>query len=245
MRFEMNIKKWLKGIFCKCELEEIDNLTIQGTRLKQELFECKDNIEVLVEKIGRLKQTATPFEQFLNQYPKVRLIYTKRWIFNKSNTYRMDIRDFLRYSETLPKLKTLQEVYTLPLRYVYDNYKEQGILDYWQTPEETWKLRASDCEDASCLRYVLSKQAGFDVAIALGFIRDTGHAFTLRRRDDGKIFILEATNNKFKPIAIPDNFPETNNYKIYYIITGKQAYQIRYGVKFGEEVRTEFGLEVG
>lgn len=240
----MDIIKWLKGIFCRCELIEVDRLKAEEMKLKAELLGCNEAVKIREEEIAELvkKELGTPFEQFLDRYPKVNLIYTKRWIFNKDNTYQMDVRDFLRCSKTLPEIKTLEKIYTFPIQYIYDDYQKHGTLDYYQLPEETYKLKGGDCEDSSSFRCALAKQAGFDVALALGFIGDVGHAFTLWM-DGDKIYILESTTNKFNPIHINGAFPDTERYKVYYIITQKQAYQIRSGVQFGEQVRTEFGIK--
>jgi predicted transglutaminase-like cysteine proteinase len=66
---------------------------------------------------------------------------------------------------------------------VYTSDKVVWKMDeYWQTPEETLKLKTGDCEDGAILLYVLMKKNGFtddQIFITCGAVVGGGHCYVV------------------------------------------------------------------
>jgi hypothetical protein len=70
----------------------------------------------------------------------------------------------------------------------------QSQIEAWQTPAETWLLKAGDCEDTSLLLADILISEGFDARVALGWNAQGGdHAWCVVRLEDGEQYILETT----------------------------------------------------
>lgn len=70
----------------------------------------------------------------------------------------------------------------------------QSRIEAWQTPAETWRLKAGDCEDTSLLLADILISEGFDARVALGWNAQGGdHAWCVVHLGDGAQYILETT----------------------------------------------------
>lgn len=67
-------------------------------------------------------------------------------------------------------------------------YKFEGVgIDYWQTPEQTYRLKTGDCEDkALLLMYILKNKLGVESHFLLieNIFTQAGHAMLLTNDDD-------------------------------------------------------------
>jgi len=223
-----------------------DNLTLiksNDTDIKTQIDTLAVSIKEINDRV-KLIQSGTEFENLLDsKLSNVNLIYTKRWIFKKENTVPINITDFIKNCNSLPKLSSLKTIYEDKITYVYDNYEEHQIPDFWQLNFETNKLRKADCEDVSFYRIGLARRIGEkNVFAAIGLYNGGGHMFTIYYRD-GKTFILEATSNTYKELEIPNNDfkQKIGNYLIYYIFNENKTWQVNQKdvINFGE-----LGIEI-
>lgn len=84
--------------------------------------------------------------------------------------------------------------------YVYDK-EAQGMLDFWQFPEESLRIGKTDCEDSSYLLVSLLLASGispFCVRVCIGTVYQKGkelggHAFPVYLDEAGKWRLLEST----------------------------------------------------
>lgn len=175
------------------------------------------------------------FDSFLNSNFKEEIfLYKKAWIFSKDNVYELDPKNLIKKSDALQKIFTIGEIWNYPIRYVSDNFENEGIPDYWQTAEQTNFLKAGDCEDSSIFRICCAKNIGLDnIYLAVGMWNGVGHAFPIIWKD-GTIYVLEATSNSYSETLIDKNTMSGGGYKIYYIVSDKSSWVVNSSVSFGE-----------
>ena len=220
----VHILSWLNDFF-SCPNERI--------KLEKEIKDLKIDISSLKNDIELLKSlNISEFEQYLDnlKLPVMTLTYTKRWVFNKKNIIKMNICDFIRDEKSLPKLKNINKIFELPIKYHFDNFKEHGLLDFWQLPIETLLLGKGDCDDSGVLRASLARRLGNNnVFCALGFMNGVGHLFNMTMIDK-KIYILENTSNMYMPILV-NNIKDSSivGYQIYFIFNENKCWCIRPG----------------
>jgi hypothetical protein len=232
---------WLKNLL-GCQEEKYKKLSeaLQNEigKALSDTLATEKALEELKSQLAEGKPKVSEFEKFLDsKFPITRLVYTKRWVFNQNKTYEMDVRDFITDINSLPKFNIIDDVFKYRVNYVYDNFQNSGILDFWQLPIETLKFQAGDCDDSGALRCALARRMGnYEVNYALGFYGNEGHFFNLMW-DAGQIYIVENTSNKYEPIKIPDNdlTKTVSNYKICYVVNENKCWVVDGSVVFGEE----------
>ena len=215
--------RWLLKLL-GCRDEEL-KITIDNLNL--DLLDKQREIKLL--KAGQVDE----FSKYLSTYPTLELWYTKRWLFASNRTYPMNVKDLLKQFRIQTQPNTLEDCFTSRITYIFDNFQNSGILDFWQFPFETEYLRGGDCEDSSILRSLWARNLGFNVKLALGFWGEVGHAFPLLY-ENGKIYVVEATSNKFEKIEIKNLQDESKGYKIHIVADERNCWQIRDGVTFGQ-----------
>lgn len=203
-----------------------DSLTIVKTELVSEVAKLNQEVNEANSKLDAFESGVNKYEAFLDaKYERTNLVYTKRNLTKKGKQvpYSMNVCDFVRPSETIKNNKGLLGIWTETLTYVTDSYQNNGALDYWQLPEETYFLRCSDCEDSSFYRVSKAKinGVGDNLFVAIGFWETTGHAFPVFIDDSGKLFVLEATNNLYEKLAL-----EGSKYKVCYIWNDKACWEV-------------------
>ena len=104
-------------------------------------------------------------------------------------------------------------------------YKDE-IEDYWQSSEETVKLKTGDCDDLMILSDKILTDLGYDsTKLAIYFSEGSGHGVTLLKID-GYYTLFSNTqylSKKFKSFGVMLNyyFPTWN--KVYVIIGKKKG----------------------
>jgi|WetSurMetagenome_2_1015567.scaffolds.fasta_scaffold123584_3 predicted transglutaminase-like cysteine proteinase len=95
--------------------------------------------------------TACDYESYLLQEGKIKI----------GNIYDYSFSG----SEEIPEFETIEQVYNF-LQSRIEKKKDidvYGIAEYYQLPEETWKIKSGDCEDFSLLfQYIVKKQFNYD-----------------------------------------------------------------------------------
>ena len=112
-----------------------------------------------------------------------RQVTLKRWISSKECDLPIDVISKTEYIKELPnndlKAKAI-------LKFVKENisYKKDqeiwGVVEKWQTPEETWNLKTGDCEDGAILGYKIAEEVGipdFQIYITAGLVMGGGHCY--------------------------------------------------------------------
>jgi hypothetical protein len=192
------------------------------------------------EKIEQEEQMKS--EEWLdNKYDRIDLFYSKRYAdIGFKIPMPMNVCDLIKPLITLKDDSNLKSIWYENIQYVSDNFKVNGLLDYWQLPNETWVLRKGDCEDSSTYRVSKAKSNGVgnNLFVALGFYGNEGHAFpVIVDYKNDKIKILEATNSVYNPIDY-----EGSKYQIYYIFNERFAWVVNSSVVFGKKVSKDFGV---
>lgn len=212
---------------------------------KDELKEDKKELLEEIEKLN-VKLKPSPFEAWLDsRFKKTQLLYKKRWVMKESNVVTSDVRDFIHKDRSLPKFDSLKDIWEYRIKYVWDNFPVNGVMDFWQTSEETNLLKAGDCEDSSIFRINAAINLGNkDIFLALGFWKKTiGHAFPVWfNRRLNQIFVLEATDNRYNISKLDDNL-RNEFYEVYYIANENNAWVINDSIRFGAEVKKDFDLK--
>jgi predicted transglutaminase-like cysteine proteinase len=227
-------------------MESIHDLNVGISQLNnavESLKDCPSERDKLKTQLENLKNIS-PFETYLDaKFPTGTFVYTKRWI--KGAPVPMDIRDFIQEDWTLPTLKTLGEIFMTRINYVTDSFAYNGILDWWQVPQETFALAGGDCEDSATLRASLALRAGIkNVFCALGMWNGVGHCFNIYMNEEGNIYILENTINKYAPLPLlKDKLKDTGTgYKINYIFNKNKVWIVDGSTVFGVPVQKEFNI---
>jgi len=78
-------------------------------------------------------------------------------------------------------------------RYVEDNSPGDAPADFWQTPGQTLRRGAGDCEDSALLLTDWLLTRGISARMAMGELDDGGHAWCIARVN-GTDYLLESTN---------------------------------------------------
>jgi len=69
------------------------------------------------------------------------------------------------FENDIPEFKSIEQIYNF-LQFQIEKKKDidvHGIAEYFQLPEETWKIESGDCEDFSLLfQYIIKKQFNYD-----------------------------------------------------------------------------------
>lgn len=204
---------------------DLNQTTKNNLQLVKIISELKDRLNYNAEKFLHSKFDTKP------------LLYKKRWIFNKNNVYPADIRNYIHKDATLPNLKTIEDIWKFKLTYVSDNFTKHGILDFWQTSTETHTLgNIGDCEDLSIFRINCARNLdNKNVFLGVGFFGKTGHAFPVLFKDR-KLFVLEATSNKYEPKEIDVETMKNSEYKIHYLVNENFCWVVRDNVSFRKMV---------
>ncbi len=92
-------------------------------------------------------------------------------------------------------------------RYVEDSGRS-ALADFWQTPPQTLRRGAGDCEDSSLLLTDWLLTRGISARMAMGAMEGGGHAWCIARVD-GTDYLLESTDRhpdmNLLPVINPDN----------------------------------------
>lgn len=200
--------------------------------------------------INKLAAEQAKIEKALDDtYPSTSFIYRKRYADVRFQVVLpMNVSDFLKPMETLKdSFATLSSIWNEKINYVSDDFKVNGVLDYWQLPVETKALKAGDCEDSSSYRIAKAKtnNVGYNVFGALGTYNGGGHYFPIMIDKDFNIIILESTSSSYNPILLS----KAPQYKICYIISDSgKVWEVNdsytFGSKTHKKVLKEFGLEI-
>jgi len=266
----MRLPQWLRNIllsFVNVD-EELDEALQTIDELKEEIIDLKTaqqkldmsllqqqnlindlhtQIKIDIVKIDELqkelsRKDITKFENFLNNnYKHKKLVYTKRWAIKDKKLLSLNICDFLFPRLTLKDGSSLREIWTEKIKYVSDNYSYNGILDVWQLPEETAKLKGGDCEDSSDYRISKAKANGIgnNLFRGLGFYKGIGHAFPLLLDTCFELWVLESTTNRYKPVKL-----KGSRYHLCYISNERFTWEVDGSFRFGEKVLKEFNVQV-
>lgn len=173
---------------------------------------------------------------------RTELIYTKRYAFNTTTAIPLDVRDFVRPTKTLMDNSSMKQIWEEKITYVTDNFEVNGILDFWQYPEETWRLGAGDCDDSGSYRHAKAVSNGFEVFSCVGFWKTNGHFFNIlidksvleKVGFEESILVIENTTNEFKPIPYVGS-----DYSINYIFNHETCWEF----KRNNKVLKEFELK--
>lgn len=253
MSFLSDFFKRLGGCREESYKQERDDLAKQNIELQADVQGFADEVANLGNRIdvltAKMKDFGpSEFEAYLNQRFATReIVYTKRWALRDNKATPMNICDFITNWKSLPKLANLEAVGTHPIRYYYDQYAYNGIMDVWQLPLETFALAGGDCEDSAVLRASLARRIGDkNLFCALGFYKPGAHAFNLWFKDGVPYVVQETTANTFKLIEIKDWKAKIGEleYDIYYVFSENAAWQVKDGVAFGAKLAEEFGLAI-
>jgi hypothetical protein len=190
-------------------------------------------------------------EKYLSKkFKEVNMIYTKRRVFDRSREMPLNVCDFVRPSKTLIQRNTsLEKIWQEKIKYVRDNYKVNGLLDFWQLPEETKVLGKGDCDDSGSYRLATAKSNGLgdNLFACLGFVGNSGHFFIVAvdkillknlEKFEDSVTIIENTSNNYYP-----QHYKFSNYKICYIFNENKAWEVDGSVSFGKKVAKEFGVK--
>ena len=106
------------------------------------------------------------------------------------------------------------------------NYSEDKNGDNWQSPGETEKKQAGDCEDKALWLYARLRAAGYmNLRLVVGKYRslDPGyHVWIMHVDEKGSIFLLDPTiQNKIWPLAAF----HTGLYQPLFLFDGKDRYR--------------------
>jgi len=243
--------KFLKNLFCSCEISQLKDLDSLIDKRNITITNQKEQIEKLKSELKK-QNNISGFETWLNnRFENVNLIYTKRWIYTNDKKYKMNITDFIQNWDSLPIKQSIGDCFKHYIRYVYDNYENTGCLDFWQIAPETYILGKGDCDDSGILKACLARRMGNNnVFCALGFYENTGHLFNIEykvRDGVGKAYIVENTTNDYIPLEIDMGkiTERQHKYKIYFIFNENQSWKIQNGsnVRFGE-IFKDFGIKL-
>jgi len=97
------------------------------------------------------------------------------------NEVREHIEDWKSLSNKKKVEKCLRFV-NAKITYITDDKSTWKVPEYWQTPEETWKLKQGDCEDGSILLYAMLNYLGIkdtDLFIVTGDVNGGGHCYII------------------------------------------------------------------
>lgn len=155
--------------------------------------------------------------------------------------------DFIKIASEITNEKTNDKKMTDILRWVEDNITYRAdddtwkMPDYWQTIDETLKLKTGDCEDGAILTYCLAVLNGVPANRLLIFCGDVdggGHCWLGYRPDEYPLnwcfmdwcywFDRSVPNNRTK-YYIKDNIiyddPKNQYYKIWFGFNHLQSYK--------------------
>jgi hypothetical protein len=229
--------------------ENITELTETNNNLNEENTMLNDLIKNRNSEIAELKAAVlktSEFQIFMDkQFPQASLLYRKRWIFDKDHIIELDPRTLIGVDLSLPQAKTLQRIWEYSITYVYDGYAEQGIPDYWQMSSETHALGdKGDCEDSSIMRINMARNIGIkNIFLGVGFYNKTiGHAFPVQF-ENGKLYVMEATNNIFERKPLNEKF-ENELYKVHYIISEDTCWTVDGSASFGALIEAKPGRRI-
>jgi hypothetical protein len=199
----------------------------------------KENKKVC--KLVKQKIGSSEFEKLMDsKYQTTKLYYRKRWAYKPENLVTLPVTDFMKDWDCVPTFTSLKAIYEKRITYVRDTISEHGSTDHWDMPFEVMAVGyRADCEGSSFLRAAMAKKVKAQVYTALGLYKGGGHAYNILYQD-GKIFILEATSNKFNPIEIPgcDLNKKVGDYDTYYVFSGRKVWKMKKtkNILFGKSV---------
>jgi len=127
-------------MYCLETQNDLNDLQVKYDVLKIE------HKAVVKERDELIQQKHNPYNDLLNNaYKRIVLKYTKRKTHYSNVNVEIDVRDFLTNNWTVRNPKTESQVFNTHITYVWDNYQQQGMPDYWQFPVETKALSKGDC----------------------------------------------------------------------------------------------------
>lgn len=181
-----------------------------------------------------------------NKYPKNPVIYRGRSIPQKINgqiiltNLEIDVKTMLSSKDSIinklirtnnitgsnndEKMLNIQKWVVNNIKYIGDNLSA-GVVEYWQFPFETLRLRTGDCEDGALLIAALAVNSGipaFRLRVVAGFVQPAptapqgGHAYVayLRESDNQWVAIdwcyLQDSNT---PVALKPILKNNTAYK--------------------------------
>ena len=231
---------WLKKLFSKKEEKKI----IIDANEPEKKNVVPPIIETIID-----SSVISECEAWLDlRFSRIELFFIKRFADPQQTVpLLLNICDFLKPMDSLwdSKCRSLEQLWNEDILYVWDNFKVNGIPDYWQLPVETQALKKGDCEDASSFRlakadYMFGLQNGFE---CLGFFGNAPHAFPglidFKKEDlNSALTVLEATSNSHMPVLLGNS-----KYRVCYIFNKNNAWMVDGSVIFGKKVLDEFGID--
>ena len=165
---------------------EAQNLNLQADNVKlQEALQAAISVPPPLLPINEVE------ERLNNKYPKVRIVYGGRCLWNEKSNYNMDIRTFLAENDYLlsdtakvftgsDDEKALKALNWIKLNITYVGDESLGKAEFWQFPIETMVRKKGDCEDGAMLLHQLCLLSGIPyhkLRLTAGNTPNGGHAY--------------------------------------------------------------------
>lgn len=233
----------LKGNFDECKytlqnsINENDVLKNDNQILSSDVNYYMKKNDILSNENVNLKTELTiakkinPFIEYLDsKYKRVNIVYDKRYVGKKTSKVIMDIRDFCNPSKTLVNDEDQRQIMSTNIQYIYDNFSDWGVPEFWQLDFETDFLKRGDCEDSTILKVNKIKMSskieqnikdGYFYCLGAWNGKKLNHCFPLRINPDFSWQIVEATTNNYKPQDYPND-----QYLIAYIFNNEAIWLI-------------------
>ena len=235
-----NIHKFI----CKSFVEE--NNIIQQSKRELEVSlkstedllsnKIEDNLELQKENAELEESQMLPVDKFCkDKYQKVTKFYNDKLNLKGEELLPCDLREIFspnsylvqkfksnitKNEDTLTWFKNIRREIHNKIVYRTESY------DNYYLPQVTIQMSSGDCDDMAFLQMSIEPELG----VAFGFIKQNskwiGHAFSVGIYQ-GNLFVFDAVNNYTS--QLPDDM-----YKIYYIVTSSQVYEVDRSIEFGE-----------
>ncbi len=239
----MDFRKFLQNIFCKDLLDEINNLKVQIknkdvniTQLNDEMLKVEEE-KVLQEK--KATENINFIDEFcLSNYKVIKPIAYKQKREIRGVKYAVSLQELITpnsyavikfkkgivFSDNI--LNTAKNVGKKVAQYLTwdsdNNLDKSG--DYYLYSNETLARRKGDCEDHAFVVSSIYPKLG----VAYGWAKNIGwHAFNVFSYNN-ELYILDTVENSAYIMSY-----DKSNYKINYIITEANCYEIDGSVQFG------------
>jgi len=122
------------------------------------------------------------------------------------------------YEPTKAGFDAIRDWVAVNIDYVSDE-EQWGVLEYWQTPEETLSLHTGDCEDFAILLCTLLRAYGIgaeQIYVAVGIDNEGyGHAFLIEN------WYLDGEWRAIEPQVGTQTFPPGRRFKDYSLVDFK------------------------
>jgi len=234
---EILLSDWRNEI--KLIRKHISELTNYQDEMNDKIDYLSGSLNEVKERV-KIKMADSDFEKLMDsKYTTTHLYYKKRYIFNKETKVTLPVTDFIKDWNCLPRFNSLKDVFEKKITYTSDKITS-GVSDFWEYP---WEIVAngykSDCESSSFLRIALASKIRIPIYACLGMYKGTGHCYCVYL-ENGQLYYLESTSNKFEPIKINNNdiSKTISGYTTYYVFSGKKVWKInqKKEIKFGSKI---------